>query len=230
MTANASTLIPTSKRDSLVVWLSLYMEIEGTAGSDNTIAAKTIDFTKFLHYFQQTTHTDHPDQWTRSVTSDFQRFLEKNLGEAPGTINRRLQTLRHAAKWIQRQREFLAGNPTERIPDLVQDDPEWKGLSEIEVTRLRSAAEQLLHLQRRKNQQPLRTYALFMVLLQTGLRVSELLALELKQYQGKHFLNVRRKGKIISRRESGSAGSDPITYGTLCDRNIKHIMSKSIGV
>ncbi len=46
MKANAGTLIPTSKRNSLVAWLSLYMEIEGTAGSDNTIAAKKIDLTK----------------------------------------------------------------------------------------------------------------------------------------------------------------------------------------
>ncbi len=64
---------------------------------------------------------------------------------------------------------------------------------------LRSAAEQLVRLQRRKNQQPLRTYALFLVLLYTGLRISELLRLQLDQYQGKHLINVRRKGRVVTR-------------------------------
>ncbi len=175
------------------------MEIEGKAGSDNTIAAKTIDLTKFLSFFQHTTHMDDPHQWTRSVTQGFFKVLEKT--EAPATINRRLQTLRHAAKWIHRQRPFLAGNPTAGIAHLVQDDPEWKGLTELEVTRLRSAAEQLVHMQRGKNQSPLRNYALFIVLLHTGLRISELLGLQLKQYEGKHFVNVRRKGKLVTRKK-----------------------------
>ncbi len=199
MKANAATLIPTSKRDSLLAWLSLYMEIEGRAGSDNTIAAKKIDLTKFLSYFQQTTHSDLPDGWTRSVTQGFLKQLEKI--EAPSTINRRLATLKHAAKWVHRQRPFLAGTPTVGITELVQDDPEWKGLTELEVTRLRSAAEQLVHLQRRKNQQPLRTYALFVVLLYSGLRISELLRLQLEQYKGKHLVNVRRKGRVVTRQK-----------------------------
>jgi integrase/recombinase XerD len=66
------------------------------------------------------------------------------------------------------------------------------------VTRLKSAAEQLLHLKTAKNQSPLRDYVLFLVLLATGLRVSELLGLNLAQYQGKHFVNVKRKGKKVS--------------------------------
>src|SRR5438067_13823285 len=39
----------------------------------------------------------------------------------------------------------------------------------------------------------------FIVLLHTGLRVSELLGLDLDQYKGKHFVNVKRKGKKVSR-------------------------------
>src|SRR5207249_3058998 len=35
-------------------------------------------------------------------------------------------------------------------------------------------------------------------LLHTGLRVSELLSLDLGQYEGKHFVNVKRKGRKVS--------------------------------
>lgn len=79
------------------------------------------------------------------------------------------------------------------------DDPEWKGLSPIELTRLKAAAEQLVYLKRRRNQQPKRDLAIFQVLLRTGLRVSELLNLDLEQYDGKRFRNVRRKGRRVSR-------------------------------
>jgi len=39
-----------------------------------------------------------------------------------------------------------------------------------------------------------------MVLHHTGLRISELLALDIRQYHGKHFTNVKRKGKAVSRK------------------------------
>ena len=111
-----------------------------------------------------------------------------------------LATLRHCANWIHFHRPFLAGNPCERVNDLRTEAPEWKGLKDIEVTRLKAAAEQLLHVKRRRNQNPLRDYAILLVLLHTGLRISELLSLELDQYQGKHFVNVRRKGKSVTRK------------------------------
>jgi integrase/recombinase XerD len=86
------------------------------------------------------------------------------------------------------------------VKEITTDEPAWKGLTTLEVNRLRSAAEQLLHLQRRKNQHPLRNYAIFLLLLRTGLRESELLALELEQYDGSSLRDVQRKGKSVSRR------------------------------
>jgi integrase/recombinase XerD len=132
------------------------------------------------------------------VTGGFLRHLQ-GAGKKPTSINRGLATLRHCAGWLHRLRPFLAGNPFDRIGDLQLDDPEWKGLSSLEVTRLCSAAEQLLMLKTGKNQLPIRDHAIFLVLLNTGLRVSELLDLDLAQYEGKHFLNVKRKGKKVTR-------------------------------
>jgi integrase/recombinase XerD len=191
-------LLPSDKRDSLVSWLSLYMGLEAAAGADNTFKAKQRDLETFLAFFHQATGCDHPDQWTRSVTAAFIKHLGQGNARKGTTINRILATLRHCAAWVHHQRPFLAGNPCDRIADLNLDDPAWKGLSDLEVTRLKSAAEQLLHLKKWKNQSPLRDNALFLVLLYTGLRVSELLGIDLTQYQGKHFVNVKRKGKKVS--------------------------------
>src|SRR5262249_44199938 len=149
-----------------------------------------------LDYFIEVTGGDRKDLWTRSVTTGFVKGLGKS-GKKPTTINRVSATLRHAAAWVHRQKPFLAGNPCERIQDLKTDAPESKGLTALEVTRLKAAAEQLPRLKTRKNQKPLRDHALFLVLLHTGLRVSELLSLDLAQYEGKHFKNVKRKGKSV---------------------------------
>lgn len=132
----ATALIPQRKRSSLTEWFNLYLGIEGRAGSDNTFQAKRRDLESFLEFLRETAGTDHPDQWTRSVTRDFLKHLEKKEKKSATTINRMLATLSHSSKWIATQRPFLAGPPCDRIEQLELEDPEWKGLEDIEITRL----------------------------------------------------------------------------------------------
>jgi integrase/recombinase XerD len=188
-----------NRAESLAAWFTLYVELEAGANSENTQKAKRADLQAFLTYFSRVAGTDHPDQWTRSITGGFLRHLEKKEKRRPTTINRMLATLRHAARWIHGKRPFLAGDPTERIADIAEDEPEWKGLSDLEVTRLKAASEQLVKLKTRKNQQPFKGYAVLLVLLGTGLRVSELVACDFGQYQGKHLRDVKRKGRKVTR-------------------------------
>lgn len=199
MEATAATLLPSQRRESLVGWFELYLGIEAGPKDSNTFKAKRADLQKFVDYLTTAAGTDHPDQWTRSLTEGFLKHLFSQQKLAPTTVNRVLATLKHVAAWIHRQRAFLAGLPVDRVKDLTTDEPEWKGFDDLQVNRLKSAAEQLCHIHTRADQMPLRDHAIFLVLLHTALRVSELLSLDLAQYKGKHLVNIRRKGKSVTR-------------------------------
>jgi len=199
MDTNASTLIPVNRQESLVAWCELYMAIEAGPKDTNTFKAKKRDLQEFINYLHTAAGTDHPDQWTRSITQGFLKYLQKERKLAPTTVNRALATLKHTASWIHQQRPFLAGHPCDRVQEITVEDPEWKGLADLQIHRLKSAAEQLLHLNTRANQNPIRDYAVLLVLLHTALRVSELLSLDLDQYRDKYLVNIQRKGKKVTR-------------------------------
>ena len=202
--ASVTSLVPNRKRNSLLAWFELYMKVDGNAGADKTVQGKTDDLRRFAQFFFDATGGDQIDQWTRSVSTDFIKQLTRVPSErtgrplAPATINRNLATLRRASRWIHQQRPFLADWPMHRIKDIEEDDPEWQGFEPIAVTRLKAAAEQLIHLQRRSSQRPYRNYAILMVLLYTGLRQFELRGLDRRQFRDKHFFDIQRKGKKVT--------------------------------
>lgn len=184
---------------SLVGWLLAYCHAEVAGAPKTTLDAKKRDLQLFLGYFSKMMRSDSIDDWTRSVTLGFVGWLEDEAndgkGYAPTSINRTLATLRRAARWIQNRRAFLAGDPFERVSDLVVTIPPAKGLSTLQRRRVLAAADKLVALQAQANQQPKRKRALLVVLLETGMRISETLRLTLDQYDGKYFRNVKRKGK-----------------------------------
>jgi len=197
----ANQLLVGSRQESLVAWFELYMSVEVGSPETNTFRAKKADLQKFVDYVLESAGTDHPDQWTKSVTESFLRFLLKRSGLAASSVNRVLATLKHVARWIHRQRPFLVGNPCKGVRSIDADEPDWRGLEDLQVNRLRSAAEQLVHINTKKTQRPHRDRAIFLALLHTGLRESELLALGFPtQYRDGYFLNIQRKGKKVSRK------------------------------
>jgi len=185
--------------NSLMAWCDLYMSIEAGPPKGATYRAKKGDLQSFLAYLHEAAGTDHPDQWTKSLTEGFLHYLSHDRAQAPNTVNRMLTTLKHAASWIHVQRPFLAGNPLERLRKVKTDDPDWRGLEDIHVTRLLSAAEQLTRINTRLNQHPVRDRAILLILLRTALRVSELTNLTYDQYRGKHLVNIKRKGNKVTR-------------------------------
>lgn len=199
-----AVLIPASNRRSLAAWFSLYMKIDGEASAETTQKAKIQDLERFLEYFARVTRSDDKQLWTRSLSDGFLRDLQKQKSDrtgrklAPSTINRVMATLRTAAKWIHGHEPFIAGYPMERIKDITTPEPTWQGLTDLEMVRMRAAADQLVTLSSGANQWPRRDFALFHVLFVSALRVTELISLDMEQYHGKYLLNVRRKGRNVT--------------------------------
>ena len=94
MEKTAGTLIPKKKQGSLFAWFELYMGIEAGDPESNTFKAKKRDLQQFVDFLQNSAGTDHPDQWTKSVTESFLRYLYKKRELAASTVNRALATLK----------------------------------------------------------------------------------------------------------------------------------------
>ena len=199
-----SVLISAGSRRSLAAWLTLYMKIDGEASAETTQKAKMQDLERFLEYFERAMRSDDKQLWTRSVSEGFWKDLQKRRSErtgkklVPTTVNRIMATLRTAARWIHSHEPFVAGNPVERIKDISTPEPVWQGLTDIEMVRMKAAADQLVTLSVAANQWPKRDYALFHVLYATAMRVTELTSLDIDQYDGKYLRNVKRKGRNVT--------------------------------
>jgi integrase/recombinase XerD len=74
----------------------------------------------------------------------------------------------------------------------------WKGLSNTQIMRLKAACDIRMQICKRANQNPLMETTIFYALLYTGLRESELVKLNVEQFNGKAFTNIKRKGKKVS--------------------------------
>ena len=147
------------------------------------------------------------DSWTPAVSKQFQRNLSKTISEYTGkpykatSVNRTMATIRHVGRWLHQQRPLLAGDPLSQVKDLQTDAPDWNGLTSRQLMRLKSACEQRIKSCTRKNQNPLMETALFYVLLGSGLRESEVVSLNVDQYQNKGLIDVlRHKSKRISQK------------------------------
>lgn len=192
-----------SDRDDLTKWLNVYLSVEEDPGS-HTHRAKVGDIQWFLRFFHEDSGGYHCDDWTKGRTKTFVNWLKRQTSEktdrrlAPNTRRRIFDTLKHAARWIHRQRPFLAGDPFKGVKGVKIADPSWQGLRDLEVRRLRAAAEQLVQLQKRANQLPHRNRAILLVMLDTGLRVFELANLQLEQHQRRALRDVQRKGDQVT--------------------------------
>ena len=188
-----------SDRDELTKWFHLYLTCEEDSGS-HTCRAKVTDLNWFLAFFLADSGGYHCDDWTRGRTKTFIKWIRRQISAktgnrlAPTTCRRIFDTARHAATWIHRQRPFLAGDPFREVDGITLDEPNWQGLSTLEVNRLKTAAEQLISIQRRATQAPRRNYAILLTMLDSGLRAFELSELQLAQFHTRALHHIQRKG------------------------------------
>ncbi|MBY0377940.1 MAG: tyrosine-type recombinase/integrase [Gammaproteobacteria bacterium] len=190
---------------SLMAWIELYQALHVRGAPLKTQQAKTRDLTTFVQFFRAEVGHDHIDTWTPAVTKHFQQALLKTISQRtgrpydPNTVNRVMATVRHFGRWVDQQRPLVAGDPLEGVRDVQVDDPDWNGLTPRQILRLKAACEQRIKACVRGDQNPLLEAAVFYTLLQSGLRESELVALDIRQYHHRGLYDVqRRKNKRVT--------------------------------
>lgn len=182
---------------SLTELARMYFLTEVAGQARATIEAKRRDLSLFLSFYQQLYGHDRPDEWFLSVTREFLKQLRRER-PAQATLVRTYASVRHFARWIhQKVKPFPLGCPTDGVKPPEEPEPEWKGLNRADELRVLNAAQTLRVRPGRGTNQGMRDHAAIVVLLGSGLRVSEVVGLDREQYNGRGFTRVVAKGGHI---------------------------------
>jgi len=166
-------------------------QVEGQAAG--TIDAKRRDLQHFLDFYFRFYGHYRPAEWYPAVTRLWVKEM-RHARAAPATLCRRYNTIRHFARWAHAHKPFAAGCPVEGVKAPEQPEADWGGLDRRNELRLIAAAETLRRRAGGGTRSGARDLALVHCLLGSGLRVSELLGLELASYDGRGFRDVPAKG------------------------------------
>ncbi len=183
-------------RRDLVKLAELYFRSQVQGQADATIRAKRRDLEHFLQFFFGLYHHHDPAEWYTSVTREWLKRMRRDRRVAKATVVRRYNTVRHFARWAHEHlAPFPLGCPTDGVKAPETPEADWYGLEHKNELRLLAAAQTLSKgAGRSGTKQGSRDFALVHSLLGSGLRISELLRLELDQYDGGGFRDVLAKG------------------------------------
>jgi integrase/recombinase XerD len=209
------TLPPDKVQRDRIITLSelfnLYYAVHVEGAPPTTKRAKTVDIQEFLNFFTKFNQSLDYTIWTSSISKMYRSYLQDDKKLRPTTINRRLATLRHAASFIHERHYFPYGYPFEGVQDILLDVIEWKGISDIDIIRLKAACDARIVITKNKNSHVgLLEATVLHLLLCTGLRVTELCNLNRSQYYNNRINYIKRKGNKVS--ESLSLSKDAKEY------------------
>jgi site-specific recombinase XerD len=158
--------------------------------SEATIKHYRHDLQQFARWFEQTNGCQPtPEAITPAKVKEYCSHMQNVKDYKPSTINRRLYALRALCRWAV-ETGLIATDPTAGIKEIKQQRPGPKVLDRLEIYRVIQALEDRLqwalsykgslsgHAARAK-----RDMAIVMLLLHTGLRVSELAGLQLSDIE-----------------------------------------------
>lgn len=150
--------------DALVAWEAA---LEGEDLSPHTRRAYRADMIQFRRWWEETTgEAFDPAALTLPDLRDWRAFLQRRY--KPATVNRKLEALRHFGRWA-----VETGRAPENVPARL------KGLPEVELApRGLTRKEQHALIRAVQRFGTVRDRALIVLLLHTGLRVSEVTALQ----------------------------------------------------
>src|SRR5882724_2731416 len=210
---NVLTSVACDPKSSLMALAEQYFRTQVAGQADGLVDANQGDLACFLNFYVKLYGHDNCREWFKSVTEAFLKELARRHIPRPSkrgegkpqrlsqsTIARTYGTVRHFARWIHKHiAAFPLGCPTDGVKAPEEDQPKWKGLSRVEQLRVLNAAQTLRVRKGRGTNQGLRDHALIATFLGTGLRVSELLAIDVDHYDQRGFVNVLRKGGHVQR-------------------------------
>jgi site-specific recombinase XerD len=197
---NDKNKLPYSVLDDWLAWL------EQQGKSRHTLAAYRRGLAHFLRWSQIAYGgTFDPAATLPRDVRDWQAYQQTVEKAAPASINQRLVALDRFFAWAQRQ-GLVARNPTEDVTTLRLPQRQPKGLSSRDLRRLLRAVHA---------GGDLRDIALVEVLAGTGLRVGELLALQI----GDIVINERSGLLTVRRGKHGGFRQVPLTS------DVRHALS-----
>jgi integrase/recombinase XerC len=155
-----------------------------------TVKAFGLDLKKFARWFTESNREPFSVKrvTTRDV-SDFRDHLRREGGQAVATVNRALVTIRRYFGWLADQGHVPA-NPAVAVKELRRQQLAPKGLDRPQVRKLLREVEL---------RQDVRANAVFHLLLYTGCRVGDVVALELGD-----LMLTERSGTVVFRHGKGN--------------------------
>lgn len=155
-----------------------------------TVKAFGLDLKKFAKWFTESNREPFAVKrvTTRDV-ADFRDHLRREVGQAVATVNRAVVTIRRYFKWLADQGHVTA-NPAQAVKELRRQQLAPKGLDRAQVRKLLREVEL---------RQDGRANAVFHLLLFTGCRVGDAVALELGD-----LMLTERAGTVVFRFGKGN--------------------------
>ncbi|MEM7130238.1 MAG: tyrosine-type recombinase/integrase [Chloroflexota bacterium] len=157
--------------NELIQEFSQSLEVRGK--STNTIRAYVSDLKDFAQWYQQTTGDElEPEVVLSTDITEYRSYLQNIKKQAPKTVNRKLESARQFFIWCRRTNriEFSPFETLDNYRIKVEEAGQQKWIGETEQKAL------LRSVQKHGNK---RDYAIIMMFLWSGLRVSELVSLDL---------------------------------------------------
>lgn len=142
--------------------------------SDNTIKNYVSDIKIFYKWYQEIGFLENIDKITHYHLNTYKDYLIHNQRKKASSINRNIQSLKKFFQFMA-DKKLIKGNPSEKIKFLKQTKrTKPKALTKNDIHKLLSVTSHSSHGTKKRN------YAIIQLLLQTGIRVGELVNLEIR--------------------------------------------------
>lgn len=168
--------------------------------ADKTVDGYVTDMELFAHWFAQSNGEELTLQNLTSIDiREYRQYLLSVKKAKPATINRHLSAIRAFTKW-GKSNGMISYSPAENIKSVAQQTQAPKWLDKKEQAALIREVEKRVLTARTEaaKRQAIRDQTILVILLNTGLRVSELIGLELSDVS-----LMERKGEIRVRAGKG---------------------------